>query len=341
MTGGRTLLRSRYGSHLFGTSTPHSDLDYRSVVVPPAADILLGRAKGSVSTKRPRAVGEKSHAGEVEEESYTLQRYLGLLAEGQTVAIDLLFTPASERIVCDALWLEIVGQRHRLLTRKSAAFVGYCKAQANKYGLKGSRVAAARTVLRVLDEAVERWGTVAKLGILDAQLRDGVALLDFVSIVPVTQVSGQATHHLEVCGRKLPYTASIKTARDVVRRLVDEYGHRALQAESQRGVDWKALSHAVRIARQAVELLETGFVTFPRPEAEHLLAIKTGRLAYRHVAEEVERLLADVEAASARSVLPAVPDHAWIDAVVMRAYGQEVVGASQREPPIPDAGDRG
>ena len=46
-----------------------------------------------------------------------------------------------------------------LVTRRSAAFVGYCRQQANKYGIKGSRVAAARKALTLLLEAVERLGS--------------------------------------------------------------------------------------------------------------------------------------------------------------------------------------
>ena len=45
--------------------------------------------------KRPKAAFEKNVAGEVEEERFSLQRVLGLAAEGQTVALDMLFAPAS------------------------------------------------------------------------------------------------------------------------------------------------------------------------------------------------------------------------------------------------------
>ena len=49
---------------------------------------------------------------------------------------------------------------------------------------------------------------------------------------------GRLVGHLEVCGRKMPFTSSIKSAREVVQRLVEEYGERALQAERNEGVDW-------------------------------------------------------------------------------------------------------
>jgi hypothetical protein len=124
----------------------------------------------------------------------------------------------------------------------------------------------------------------------------------------------------------MPYTQTIKEAREVMRRIVEAYGQRARQAEQNEGVDWKALSHAVRVGRQAIELLDTANVIFPRPDREHLLAIKTGQLPYRYVAEEIEELLVDVEAAAARSSLPEHPDHEWIDNFVADVHRRTIAG---------------
>lgn len=108
-------------------------------------------------------------------------------------------------------------------------------------------------------------------------------------------------------------------------RVVDEYGKRALMAETQQGVDWKALSHAVRVGTHAIELLRTGFVTFPLPNAAHVLEIKQGKRLYQDVAAEIEALLVEVEEAAAASVLPVEPDLKWIDDFVASAYLDEVL----------------
>jgi hypothetical protein len=324
-TYGRTILRVKFGSHLFGTATPASDLDLKSIFVPKPRDILLGRVKAAVAAQRPKGIGEKNVAGEVDEEAYSLQRYLGLLAAGQTVAIDLLFAPAQAFIEPpSAEWHIIVANRHRLLTRKSLAFVGYCRQQANKYGIKGARVAAARATLALLDKALAEHGSTAKLSAIGDEVEALASRMDHADIVFIDQPGDVSTPHLDICGRKLPFSASIKNGRDVVRRLVDDYGKRALQAESQQGVDWKALSHAVRVATEAIELLRTGTVTFPLPNAEHVRAIKSGLLPYADVAAEIERLLVDVEVAAATSILPADVDRDWVDDFVAHTYRAEI-----------------
>ena len=321
----RTIVRIVFGSHLYGTATPMSDHDFKSVYVPDAHDILLQRVRGSISTKRDKIEGEKNFAGEIDEESFSLQRYLGLLGEGQTVATDVLFAPEwAMTHASSPEWREIIMNRHRLVTRRSAAFVGYCRQQANKYGIKGSRVAAARKALNFLESAFEEAGPTPKLGTLSENIRAIVDETEHMGVVTVPHISGTSADHWEVCGRKMPFSASIKNARDMMASLVRDYGHRALMAESQQGVDWKALSHAVRVANQAVELLSTGYVTFPLQNSPHILAIKKGEIPYQRVAEEIEQGLIDVEAASAISTLRAEPDFEWIDGFVAGVYGDEV-----------------
>lgn len=222
-------------------------------------------------------------------------------------------------------WIVIENNRQRLLTRKSAAFIGYCRQQANKYGIKGSRVAAAKAALELLEEALEKHGSQAKLFEVEDELLALVNVQAHTSILDIPgaiDISGirYSVRHLEVCNRKMPYTQTIKSARDVIQRIVDDYGLRARQAERNQGVDWKALSHAVRVGTQAIELLTTSHVTFPRPERDHLVAIKTGMLQYQAVAEEIDDLLIRVEETSKYSTLPLVADQQWIDDFVANAH---------------------
>lgn len=324
----RTIVRIKFGSHLYGTSTPASDLDFKSVFVPDARSILLQRAKGSMNDHRPKAEREKNYAGEVDEERFSVQRFLALVAEGQTVALDVLFAPEWAMTgESGQEWTEIIANRQRLLTRRSAAFLGYARQQANKYGIKGSRVAAARNSLALLDAAMEKHGSVAKLQEVEAEVLALAAASEHMAIIEDTTPHGQKVYLWDVCNRKMPLTASIKNARDIMGRLVSEYGKRALMAETQQGIDWKALSHAVRVGNQAIELLQTGFVTFPLPNAAHVLSIKRGERLYQDVAAEIEELLIAVEAAAEVSSLPDEPDMAWIDDFVAHVHREEICSA--------------
>ena len=94
---------------------------------------------------------------------------------------------------------------------------------------------------------------------------------------------GRLVRHLEVCGRKMPFIGSIESAHKVAQRLVDEYGERALQAERNEGIDWKGLSHAVRVGREALELLETGRITFPLTSSSCVLLMRRRTTSTNHL----------------------------------------------------------
>lgn len=325
-----TLIEMRFGSHLYGTATPQSDVDFKAVHVPAGRALLLQRAEKVISRKTKQDGTAKNTADDVDYESYSVQKYLALAAEGQTVALDMLFAPEwSWTSEASPLWLEIRANKDRLLTSQYTSFVGYCRTQANKYGIKGSRMAAARAIVEFLgNHYTEDHGGIAKVYDIEESLTAFVAGKEHMAIVKIAQHGVDADKppmkHIEVCNRKMPFHASIKRTYETYKGLFNEYGQRARQAEVNSGVDWKALSHAVRIGRQAIEVLKTGNVIFPRVDAEHLLAVKTGKLEYKAVAAEIEELLAQIEIEAARSPLRNEPDWAWIESFVEKVHREAV-----------------
>jgi hypothetical protein len=319
----QTIVRIKFGSHLYGTSTPESDTDYMSVHLPSAREILLQQVADSLGNDRKNARGQKNAPTDTDDESYSLQRYLQLLAEGQTVALDMLFAPSLE--LASPLWHTIQANKDKLITKKSAAFVGYCRTQANKYGVKGSRVAAARAAMEFFERLVRAGHNMQKVddyrhelceltGDEHTKIVQGPALpMDAAGVI-------RCETFFECCNRKVPFKASITTAYEMYKRVFDEYGARALAAEKGEGVDWKALSHAVRVGWEAKELLLTGCITFPIPNAEYLVQIKQGKLPYKEVAELIEYLLEDVERCTEVSKLRDEPDWEWINDFVAEQY---------------------
>jgi hypothetical protein len=307
-------------------------VDFKAVFIPTARDILLQRVTTAIVNSRPKQAFERNVAGDIDREAYALHRYLSLLSEGQTVALDMLFAPRWA-IVSDPapLWDTIFENRQRLVSRRVASFVGYCRTQANKYGIKGSRVHAVRAIVEWFDAAMVKHGHLARVAEAGATLPVFIAerKIEHTSVINIQQPGrSEPIPHLECCNRKAPFLASLKDARAIYARLLDEYGSRALQAERNEGVDWKALSHAVRIGHEALEFLATACVTFPLPNASHILAIKTGAIPYAAVAEEIEELLERVEAAQETSILPDKPDYALIDDLVCEAYREAVTEKS-------------
>jgi hypothetical protein len=322
-----TLCLVRTGAHLYGTETQTSDLDAQRVVVPDARAILLGRgidSRGGMSApKTPGAEDATTH---------TLARFVTMVLEGQTIAVELLFAPDRFHLLPPApTFRRLQEARRRLVPRALAAFVGYCRRQASLSGAKGDRIRAAEAARDLLAEAIARHGRRARLGTL---FQDGLHL-PLLEAFPAAvgtdllpQADGRVLSALVVCGRKMPERLALADAHHLVSTLLAGYGKRAQAAAIAEGVDWKALSHAVRIGGQALELLSTGHLTLPRPDADRLRAIKTGQADADAVRAEIDALLEQVEAAQATSVLPEQPDRTLAEEIVFDAHRAAVLSGT-------------
>lgn len=79
---------------------------------------------------------------------------------------------------------------------------------------------------------------------------------------------------------------------DRIDNELQRYGKRAEDALAGNGVDFKALSHALRATGQQLELMQNGKISYPLSFSERLMAIKSGTLPY---AEAEKMILADID----------------------------------------------
>ena len=324
------IVTMQYGSHVYGTDLPTSDVDIKGVFVPTAEDILLQKVKNNITLSTKEAKSKANVPGDTDLEIFSLQEFVRLLLEGQTVALDMLFTPRKfYRMTPHSCWEELLGEKNQYLHSGVTAIARYCQRQAAKYGLKGSRIAALREVLGFLESVPEK----DRLREHESEVKEFVKASERESsAVPIRLVTIEETHraqaglYLEVCDRKVPLDAFVRLAKKIFKKTLDEYGQRALQAEKNEGVDWKALMHSVRVTAEAKELLLTGTVTFPRPERDLLLRIRQGKMPYSDVATLIEKGLEELGEAQSRSVLAKSPDYDAADRFVERYYREAVMG---------------
>lgn len=325
---GSMVYFSTFGSKLYGCDVAESDDDFRGIFIPHAKDFIhrRDRQNDTISTREPE---RKSGPQDFDSEFFSLSRYLEDLADGQTYALDMLFTPQHLAWRCNSTVFDrIWDNRSRLLTSKCEAGVGYAQAQANRYSVRGDRIDAVKAVMDVFENCArqyskERLRTSMEAVGFNEWLATHPALHEHVVLVTKYN-NGKAFEYLEVCGKSADLNASVGAAYRMFKAKLDEYGQRARQAYDAGGTDWKALYHAVRVGEEMAELLTTGHITLPRPEAQHLLAIRRGELSIGAVYEEIDALLAKVREAQTKSVLRAEADQDFIDEIVEDVYGHQL-----------------
>jgi predicted nucleotidyltransferase len=323
------IFRSTFGSHIYGTNTPESDTDFKGIFLPDHRDIILQKPP-RVYQKSTGDDRSRNTAADVDEEIFALHHWFNLFQQGQTVCYDMLFTPRSFWTNHSGWWATIQDNKAKLVNSKITAFAGYCQAQAAKYSLKGSNLAAYRLATDFFErrDGHKRLNDIRDdihLLIQEAEVQSkysdkhGEALIKIVTLD--TKAAKGTEEYLQVGPKtKVPFTASVKLAHSIFQTQFEKYGARAKMAETNQGVDWKALMHAVRVCEEAKELLLTGNITFPRPEAAYLLKVRKGELDYREVAERIVEGLDDLYYAKTKTSLPEEPDRQWIEDFVYEAY---------------------
>ena len=326
----RTVMKGYFGSHLYGTSTPESDVDFKEIFVPHPRDILLGTAMNHTNLNTNNTA-TKNTKDDVDHELYSLKYFFKLAAEGETVALDMIHTPADLVVKSDLpdVWKFIQDNRSRFYTTNMKAYLGYVRKQASKYGVKGSRLAALRGVLAIVNQIPEQWVDYQEDG-STKQRRTKVE--DIKHRLPENEFCEWVFHNHEktgpqtfytVLGRKYQTTLSLIELKQSLNKLDAEYGERARKAEANEGIDWKALSHAYRAGYQLKEIYQTGDLVYPLKNASIIKAIKAGDMPFKVVQDLLENTVDEVEVLAiqaAKNGMPAKVDMKFWDKFVEEVY---------------------
>jgi len=315
------LFQVPFGSHLYGTNGPNSDLDFKVVCLPSHDTLLLNK---QVTNRKVlpegKKEGEKMSKDEAEYEYIPLQVFLDDFFNGQTYALEIAFAVLQNKHAEDRAslisrvnvkdWMyELVGN---FLTRNVQKMVGYAVSQSRNYGLKTERYTSMRTVV----ETVEAHITSLALNVKDDVLMRKITLASSPNLVAklvklphvkeceILNGAGgtEMAPAIEVCGKQFPLTASLSTMLKSLSASLVQYGDRVKKYDGQ-GVDWKALSHAIRITEQVLELTSTGALVFPCANADYLKEVKDGKKTIEEATEYLTTLFNVIDDAVANSIL--------------------------------------
>lgn len=311
----KTIVKILFGSHLYGTSTENSDKDYKGIFLPTIDDCVLNRIPKSYSNSSGNN-NSKNTKDDIDEEIYSLQYFIKLACEGQTVAIDILHTNDNCIIETSDIWKEIVKNRSKFYTNNLSAFIGYARKQASKYGIKGSRLNTCQEVLNFLKqqnpelklkEIWEKLPVLEHIHFLDDPKHDDIKFY-------------------QVCGKKFQSSVKVEYTIPILEKFIEEYGGRAKQAKENKNIDWKACSHALRAAFQVKEILLTNDLVFPLNDAKFILDVKQGKIDYlTEFAPTLERLMDEVEKLSKKSKLPNKVNRKFWDQFIISVYEEKYI----------------
>lgn len=348
------LFSCMFGSRLYGTQTPTSDVDWKHIVLPDLNDLLVGRRIENKVKKTNTEKNTRNTADDVDEEFIPIQVFARHFVEGQTYALELAFAidgdhasqtfwyfnnhDANERQdryngeSHEHLFYQFVKElREKFLTSNIKAMMGYVVNQANLYSFKGERLNVTRELAGLFeaslkhldpDETTEDFvtGYVAELNALAAKypkyFRQDVYDIG----------GGRMKPCLVILEKTLPFTNTIAHSLNVLNALENKYGSRANQA-SENNVDWKATMHALRIVDEGVQLLEHRVLSLPLSTnyVEYLLSVRRGELPIDPIKEKLIEKLELLKYLETTTTLPTFKDvqaefEAWLNQWMRKFY---------------------
>lgn len=316
------IVKMVHGSHLYGLNTINSDTDYKGIFLPTLNEIVQYNVEHEIS-KSTGPKHEKNSSGDIDEVMFSIQKFIKMCCDGETIAIDMLHANNDNIIESSQIWEDIVKNRQKFYTKNMKAFLGYCKNQARKYGIRGNN-------LRAIERTLEYLKTKdSSLKLIDSNIMFGLAELsisnsEYIKVfLDGFYKNGNCIKKqvLEVCGSKYDLNCNLKYVIEEMEKKYDSYGHRAKLAKYNDGLDFKALSHAIRVAYQLKEIYETGDLKYPLAKKDFILSVKQGKHDYMTVvAPTLESLIDEVEILANKSVYPEIVDRDYWKKFIVEVY---------------------
>jgi len=322
-----TIFLTKTGSFSYGTNIEGSDHDF----------------KGIAFAKKDHYFGfnfdfNQYTLNDPDLTIFEFQKVIKLLADGNPNSLELLYTDESDHVFVSKLGQKLLDFRENFLSKAlKERFLGYSKAQA--YRLKLHR----KHILNGEPKKPNRkdFGLPEKLSIptnqyeaVSAQLKKQVdqwnpdfdpfseaqkiwlqsKFVDMLSEINITQDTlwmaaarklGYSDNFIEILNKEKQFEAE----QAYFEKYQDWKKNRnpkraALEAKS--GMDLKHVYHCIRLCRMCLEILETGKVLVKRPDAEELIAIRTGSkdYSYDQFVDEISSLETKIKLAYDKSILP-------------------------------------
>ncbi|MDO4839764.1 MAG: hypothetical protein Q3990_03735 [Desulfovibrionaceae bacterium] len=315
---GRLVFLTVFGSALYGTSCEGlSDLDVRGLYIPyqePGSKKEAEKEKGlHYSTG---STGSRNDSQDVDIDLLPFDRWMSvMLAHGDIGALDLLYAPTNEActLYCHPAINPLFARPLRYLDLSDGTYlVRYCQGQGNTYGLSGTRLGTLWRVYLLASELVLQKGEHMRVRDCQKELAEEAGTqkyciaLEDGGLLLCGQCHAGAIQITELCRR--------------LEKLLGPHRERIESARSGKGVDWKALAHAMRAIWQVKKLLTCGELSFPLSCAEELRKVRLGKCSFAEVEKEIVAGMKEVERLRTASSYAHKKDEAavWRDLVLYR-----------------------
>ena len=313
---------TKYGSKLYGTDNANSHTDYKGIFIPSREDVLLKRDLEHFNFNS-NDENTKNGKDDIDLQLFSVYKFFNLLKKGETGAMDILFSMFREdtQVYNDKAFTSVVMENYKkFYNRNLHSFIGYCVGQSKVYNVRGERFNELHLFVEyfnalVQDKGNEKLETMFPL-IDEIFLKHNYKYIKYV-IADTSRGSGvpKQGKYVEVLGKRFLGTVTVKYFAEKITEMEEQFGNRA--RASAKGVDFKALSHAVRVINEIEELIDNEFITFPLRNRVYVTRVKEGNETLEDVMNYLDAQLTIVQEKLENSDLAERSDELFIDKLIL------------------------
>ena len=321
---------TQYGSKLYGTDNPNSDTDYKGIFIPNKNDVLLKRDIEHFNFNS-NDENSKNSKDDIDLQLFSIYKFFNLLKKGETGAMDILFSMFREdtQVYNDKEFTSIMMENYKkFYNRNLHSFIGYCVGQSKVYNVRGERFNELHLFVEYFNALVKEQGSEKLESMFSAVeeifQENNYKYIKFI-MAPTSRGSGEPKEgrYIEVLGKRFLGTVTVKYFAEKITDMEEQFGNRA--RASAKGVDFKALSHAVRVINEVEELIDTDFILFPLKNRAYITSIKEGNESLEDVMEYLDRELTIVQDKLEKSNLAEKSDEVFINNLLLKLIeGQKI-----------------
>ena len=324
------------GSQLYGNSTPESDIDERGVFIS-NKEYYYGFLKNI------KQIQFHNKESKEDIEFHEIRQFLYLAMNNNPNIIEFLFIPNNMMISHTKEWDKIIENRKYFISTKCKfTFSGYAYSQLyrikshrswllnppnkkperkdfglleNKSTIPKEQIGAFNVLLSMYLEEIRDFHSL-KNQLLEMEetrnfktMSQNLKKIDLNAIKTIMPISD---NFLEALSKEKAYMQA-KIEWESYQNWKRNRNLKRKDLEGKYGYDTKHGSHLLRLMSEGEELLLKGNITFPRPDADYLLAIKNGYLTYDQLIEKVGDFDEKFEKLYKDSKLPKEPDRNRVD----------------------------
>ena len=309
---------TKYGSKLYGTDSPNSDTDYKGIFIPNKKSVLLKYDMEHYNFNS-NDNNTKNGKDDIDLQLFSIYKWFSLLKKGETGAMDILFSLFQEKtqVYNDPSFTQIIKENYtKFYNRNLHSFLGYCVGQSKVYNIRGERFNELHLFVAYFNDLSKEHGEekLEKLFPLIKEIfsEQKYKYIKFIT-APTSRGSGETKDgtYIEVLGKRFLGTVSVNYFSEKITEMENQFGNRA--RASAKGVDFKALSHAVRVIDEVEELIDTNFITFPLINREYIKSVKEGKEKLEDVMAYIDKKLNQVQKKLDNSLLAEKSDEAFMN----------------------------